>query len=164
MVEDCRVDDFMMHVALQRKQAHSVTLALVYLCVARRLNLKLDIVALPGLVFVGVPSAKCFVDVENNGRVLQKRDLVSMCHDRGSPFMEHFVTPVPSEETLDLVCTGMMQGIDNADEAGEVFKETTLLRMLMITHIKMMVREPYDSDKIFEKLFEGFVSQMDIDF
>jgi hypothetical protein len=71
---------------------------------------------------------------------------------------------VPSEETLDLVCTGMMQGIDNADEAGEVFKETTLLRMLMITHIKMMVREPYDSDKIFEKLFEGFVSQMDIDF
>ncbi|GAX27042.1 hypothetical protein FisN_9Lu361 [Fistulifera solaris] len=154
MVEDCRVDDFMMHVALQRKQAYSVMLALVYLCVAQRLDLKLDIVALPGLVLVGVRTAKCFIDVENGGRVLQKRDLVSICNYRGVPFMEHFVTSVPSHETFDLICTGMMQGIGNADEAGEEFKETTLLRMLMRTNLKMMVHEPYESDKILKHCLE----------
>jgi hypothetical protein len=149
MEDDDRVEDYMLHIVLLRKRGHSATLAVVYLCVARRLDLKCDIIALSGRFLVSIRATKCFVDGSNGGRVLQKRDLgrtssdlERISRDRGRLFQRNFLTPITPEETLDFLCHGMIN-------------EMTSLRLLMVSLIGMMVPEPYESNELLKGCFRA---------
>ncbi len=162
MENDDRVEDFMSHIVLQRKRGHSATLAVLYLCIARRLDLKCDIIALPGRFFLKIRSTKFFVDVSNGGRMLRKRDLGRIYRDlehlridRNRLFQRSVLDPITPEETLNLLCHGMMAGIGNAEEAGEEFNEMTSLRLLLVSFIGMMVDEPYEFNENLKSCFKA---------
>ncbi len=160
-------ENSLLYMALQRKRAIPLTLAILYKFVAHRLDVHVDILGLPGHVIVRIPSLHRYVDVFRGGRVLVMEDLVEICNRQNFPFQDDYLVPLTLEQTLTRICANMMNSItlhnddDNIFDNTEANDETMALRVHAVVSIQMLLREPDQTDKILETCHEGLLRRWD---
>ena len=72
-----------------------MTLAVLYKCVARRLQLQVDIIGLPGHIVIGVPSLQAYVDVFRKGRrLLTLSDCERIVNSYGHAMVPEYIQPL----------------------------------------------------------------------
>ena len=88
-------ENSMLHTSLRRRMAIPMTLAVLYKCVARRVDLPVDIIGLPGHIVIGVPSLNRYVDVFRQGRrLLTVEDCELIVNSYGHPLLPDFLLPL----------------------------------------------------------------------
>jgi regulator of sirC expression with transglutaminase-like and TPR domain len=153
------IENSFLHIGLQRKRAIPMTLAILYKGVARRLNVEVDIVGLPGQIVVGIPALGYHVDVFNGGRVLQREDLIEICNSYGHPFRDEFLDPLSPESTLSrighniMTCVGRVAGNVTAADS------SSALRLIMAISLNMTLRDPRRTEAVFGQCHMSLVSR-----
>ena len=88
-------ENSMLHTSLRRRMAIPMTLAVLYKCVARRIDLFVDIIGLPGHIVIGVPSLNRYVDVFRQGRRLMTvEDCELIVNSYGHPLLPDYLLPL----------------------------------------------------------------------
>jgi regulator of sirC expression with transglutaminase-like and TPR domain len=91
-----------LHHVLERKKGIPISLSCLYLFIARRLELPVYGVGLPGHFVVGhrTPPGVIYIDPYHHGRILTRNDCIDIVRKRGIPFQEAFLAPTPSHQIL----------------------------------------------------------------
>lgn len=91
----------MLHKALLRRTGIPMTLAVLYKCVARRIDLHVDIIGLPGHIVIGIPALDRYVDVFRKGRrLLTVMDCENIVNSYGHPFVPEYIQPLTSAQVF----------------------------------------------------------------
>ena len=85
--------------ALETKKGIPITLAILFVCVFRRLGLEASLVGLPGHVVLGFRTEdgeSSFIDVFREGNILSVADCQQICFSYGFPWQPEFLCPLPA--------------------------------------------------------------------
>ena len=94
-------DNVCIHQVLQRRLGISMSLAALYVLVARRAGFAVEAVSLPARFVVAVPApAPFWLDPARGGRVLSRHDLVAMAREAGHQFDASMLQPVSAREMV----------------------------------------------------------------
>lgn len=116
---------------LARKTGIPITLSALCLLVARRLNLPVVGVGLPGhyIVKYASPTNPIFFDPFHNGRVLEREDCIQIVNRAGLKFEEHHLSQSTHRETLVRMINNLVAAYV---QAGEVKKAQQLKEYINI--------------------------------
>lgn len=84
---------------LQTKKGIPITLAILFCCIFRRVDLDAHLIGLPGHVVLGFPEENgesCFLDVFREGEILSIDDCQQICHAYGFSWQAEFLRPLPA--------------------------------------------------------------------
>jgi regulator of sirC expression with transglutaminase-like and TPR domain len=99
----------LLDVALQRRQAIPMTLALLYKFVCRRLDIAVEVVGLPGHIVAHLPELDRFVDVFDGGKHLSEEDCSNIVHQYGFPMQPSYLNPL----SADLIVQRILNNLEN---------------------------------------------------
>jgi regulator of sirC expression with transglutaminase-like and TPR domain len=110
---------------IDRRTGNPVSLCTVLILVARRLNLPISGIGLPGhfVARYQTPEAELFIDCFNRGKVLTKADCVKYLTDMGHTLQDGYLSPVSPRRTLQRMCSNLHQiysQLEQQDEADRV--------------------------------------------
>ena len=113
---------------LARRTGSPLLLSAVYLLLAKRLNLLVHGIGLPGHFIVGhrVPRGVVFIDPHQNGRVLRKKDCEVLVRRLGYTFREEHLDPVSNR---DILARALAQMINVYSEQGATAKAKALSKL-----------------------------------
>ena len=96
---------------MDRRLGNPISLCLVYLFVARRLNLPLVGVAMPGhfILRLQSPTFTIFVDPFNGGNFLTQAECAERLKRCGYGFENDFLTPATPRRILMRICSNLHQ-------------------------------------------------------
>jgi Transglutaminase-like superfamily len=99
--------------ALDTKKGIPITLAIVYMCVARRLSLKVDLIGLPGHLVLGfvddIAGKQRFVDVFGGCRLLDLEDCQTIAGLYGVTWDSSFVQPLDPAQVFLRILNNLFQ-------------------------------------------------------
>ena len=97
-------ENSMLHTSLRRRMAIPMTLAVLYKCVARRIDLHVDIIGLPGHIVIGVPSLNRYVDVFRRGRRLMTvEDCELIVNSYGHSLLPDYLAPLTPSQVFQRI-------------------------------------------------------------
>ena len=146
----------LLNFVIETKKGIPITLAILYTCVCRRLNICVDMIGLPGhlvLGFVDDGGNRLFMDVFRGGQILTLTDCQQIVMMYGYEWQESFGEPLDPYQVFHRIlnnlsnCHGQRRHIRTvAPPFQEIlsFQE----RMLMIMH-----REPRIAGRLLERLW-----------
>ncbi len=110
---------------LQRKTGLPITLSVLCVLVARRLNLPIVGVGLPGhyIVKYALPAHPVFFDPFHKGRILQREDCIQIVNRAGFHFEEHHLSQSTHRETLVRMMNNLVAAYN---QTGDVKKSQQL--------------------------------------
>jgi regulator of sirC expression with transglutaminase-like and TPR domain len=106
---------------LDKRMGNPISLSLVYLLLARRLQLPMVGVGMPGhfICRIQTASGALFVDAFNRGKVLTKSDCVSYLVQSNYGYSESHLAPVTPRRILLRVCSNLHQSYRQLDSRAE---------------------------------------------
>ncbi|PIQ82978.1 MAG: hypothetical protein COV76_00950 [Candidatus Omnitrophica bacterium CG11_big_fil_rev_8_21_14_0_20_64_10] len=109
-----------MHHLLDRRIGAPVTLSALMLLLARRLDLPLDGIALPGHFMVRAPeiTPELYIDPFHNGRFLSRGECIQSLVESGFPYQPEFLRPVRVREILGRMLRNLILIHAERQEAG----------------------------------------------
>jgi len=115
---------------IDRRTGNPINLCLVYLFLARRLQLPMTGISLPGHFVCRYQSSadEIFVDAFNRGRFLTKADCIQFLLNGNHSLREDFLSPVSTRRTLMRVCSNLHQIYMQLEETDE----TTRLQRYLV--------------------------------
>ena len=99
----------LLDVALERRKAIPMTLAILYKFICQRLDILVEIVGLPGHIVAHVPEMDRFVDVFAGGRHLTAADCANIVTSFGFPMQQSYLNPLP----VELVVQRILNNLEN---------------------------------------------------
>ena len=107
---------------LDRRTGNPISLSLLYLLLARRLQLPIAGIGLPGHFICRYQSSteEMFVDAFNRGKLLTKADCIRYLAENYPGYQEGFLTPISTRRILLRVCSNLHQAYSNQDSTAEV--------------------------------------------
>ncbi|GAX24106.1 F-box protein 21 [Fistulifera solaris] len=153
------IENSFLNFALQRKRAIPMTLAILYKGVARRLNVEVDIIGLPGQIVVGIPALGYHVDVFNGGRVLQRENLIEICNSYGHTFDEELLHPLSPESTVSRIGHNIMTCVGRAAGNVTAAASPSALRLIMAISLNMTLRGPRHTEMVFGQCHMSLVGR-----
>lgn len=94
-------DNVCINQVLHRRLGISISLAALYMLVARRAGFMVEAISLPGRFVIAVPAPSPFwLDPTRNGRVLSRHDLVAIAREAGHQFDPTMLEPVSPREIV----------------------------------------------------------------
>ncbi len=103
-------DNVCINQVLDRRMGISISLAALYLLVARRAGFSVHGVSLPGRFVIGIPApAPLWVDPSRGGRALSRHDLVAIAREAGHQFDESMLAPVSAREMVARMLAHLMR-------------------------------------------------------
>jgi regulator of sirC expression with transglutaminase-like and TPR domain len=99
---------------LDSKLGIPITLAILYTCICRRVDLDVYLVGLPGHVVLGFstsedkdnPNTK-FIDVFRKGELLTEQDCRRICVSYNVPFLDKYIEPLPAHRVLERILNNL---------------------------------------------------------
>lgn len=118
---------------IERRTGIPITLSVIYLLVANRLDLPISGVALPGhfLVRYDGPYETLWIDPFNEGAVLSRDDCEELLRAMGYPILDEYLKPCSTRQILGRMLNNLVQVFErdeNEEKAGEVKQ---LLRVIL---------------------------------
>lgn len=95
---------------LKTKKGIPMTLAILYSCVCRRLDIQVSLVGLPGHIvssFYTEDGTRCFVDVFHRGKLLSEDGCRRICGSYNVPFQENFLAPMAPGAVLQRILNNL---------------------------------------------------------
>ena len=94
---------------MDRKKGNPINLCLLYLLLARRLNLPMTGIGLPGHFICRFQDASeaFYIDVFNQGRILTKTDCIHYLIQTPSGYRRDFLAPMASRRILMRICANL---------------------------------------------------------
>ena len=101
---------------LDTKKGIPITLAILYSCVCRRLNLRVHLVGLPGHLVLGFLTTRHpneedaevkFLDVFHKGELLTVHDCQHICASYGVPWEDKYLRPLPPNQVLQRILNNL---------------------------------------------------------
>jgi regulator of sirC expression with transglutaminase-like and TPR domain len=107
---------------LDRRTGNPISLCLVYLLVARRLQLPLAGIGMPGhfLCRYQSPTDEIYIDAFNEGRLLSKADCIRYLVQTSQGFQTGFLSPATPRRVLLRMCSNLHQIHQQLKQADEV--------------------------------------------
>lgn len=103
-------DNSFINRVLERRTGIPISLSLVYLLVAERLDMRAFGIGLPGHFIIGhggKPGA-VYLDPYQGGRFLTRNDCIELVRRRGMAFQEAFLEPTPNSQILARMMVNLM--------------------------------------------------------
>jgi regulator of sirC expression with transglutaminase-like and TPR domain len=118
---------------LARKTGIPITLSALCLLVARRLNLPVVGVGLPGhyIVKYASPTNPIFFDPFHKGRVLEREDCIQIVNRAGLKFEEHHLSQSTHRETLVRMINNLVAAYGQAGEVKKAQQLKEYIRILL---------------------------------
>lgn len=138
--------------ALTTKKAIPITLAILYKCLARRLDLNVHIVGLPGHIVISLPALEKYMDLFRDGQLLERLDIIRMVHSYGIPFAERYLDSLTPEQTLQRVCNNLRN--HNTGDGDDEDEHLTSQRLLMVLLTSLLLND-MDRERLMEKCYHG---------
>mmetsp|Transcript_16563 Transcript_16563/g.24440 ORF Transcript_16563/g.24440 Transcript_16563/m.24440 type:complete len:453 (-) Transcript_16563:421-1779(-) len=147
---------------LKSKKGIPMTLAVLFACVARRLNIVTDIIGLPGHVVLGffddTTSKQLYLDVYRGGKIMQLEECQRISSSYGFAWDDNFIRPLPPLQVYTRILNNLINchGQLPVLSAPPLFRETLAFqaRQLMLAH-----KMPY----IVERMLQDRPLTMPID-
>jgi regulator of sirC expression with transglutaminase-like and TPR domain len=107
---------------IERRKGNPVSLCIVYLLVAARLEFPLEPIGLPGHFMVGCPGDEMpfFIDPFEQGAIRERDEMLALLADRRTGFRESDLSPVPVREVLCRICRNLVNSYTAAGEPDKV--------------------------------------------
>jgi len=95
-------DNSFLHKVLERRTGIPISLSVVYLLLAQRVDVEAYGIGLPGHFIVGhqLPGRAMYVDPFGGGRLLTRQDCVEIAQRRGLTFRDAFLAPTSNAQIL----------------------------------------------------------------
>ena len=132
-----------LHRVIDRRLGIPITLATVYLCVARRLGLSLEPVNLPMHFLLkfetvsgtrrsgsGRGKAERFVDAFHGGEILSSRDCAAFLKENGVTCRAEHLRSVPDRQVLARILGNLLKIYQGQDDSRRMNRVTAMLRLL----------------------------------
>jgi regulator of sirC expression with transglutaminase-like and TPR domain len=129
---------------LQRKTGIPITLSALCLLVAKRLDLPIVGVGLPGHYIVKFASPKnpIFFDPFHKGRILKREDCIQIVNRAGFKFEEHHLSQSTHRETLVRMINNLVAAYDQTGELKKAQQLKEYIRILLNTPSSLSVKSP----------------------
>jgi regulator of sirC expression with transglutaminase-like and TPR domain len=121
-----------LHRVLELKRGIPISLAVVFLLVARRLSIPVHGVSLPQhfLLKFREPGREVFVDAFHGGTLLSARDCARFLKDAGIPFREDYLRAVPDREILRRMLGNLLRIYMAAEDVRRMHRVGAMLKLL----------------------------------
>jgi regulator of sirC expression with transglutaminase-like and TPR domain len=129
---------------LQRKTGIPITLSALCLLVAKRLDLPIVGVGLPGhyIVKFASPTNPIFFDPFHKGRILRREDCIQIVNRAGFKFEEHHLSQSTHRETLVRMINNLVAAYDQTGELKKAQQLKEYIRILLNTPSSLSVKSP----------------------
>lgn len=98
---------------LETKKGIPITLAIIYMCVARRLSVKVDLIGLPGHLVLGflddIEGKQRFVDVFSGCQLLDLKDCQTIAGSYGVAWDSSFIQPLDPAQVFMRILNNLFQ-------------------------------------------------------
>ena len=110
--------DSLLDRVIERRKGSPLSLSIVYLLVAERLDFRLEPIGLPGYFMVGCAADDLpfFVDPFDQGLMRDRDELNALLHDRRVALSTPDLSPVPVREVLCHICRTLVNGYASAGD------------------------------------------------
>ena len=137
-------DNSFFNKVLERKRGIPITLSALCLLVARRLDLPVVGVGLPGhyIVKYASPTNPIFFDPFNQGRLLQREDCIQIVNRAGVKFEEHYLSQATHRETLVRMMNNLVAAYHQTDEIEKANQLKEYIRILLNTPSSFSAKSP----------------------
>jgi len=119
-----------LHQVLERRIGIPISLSLLYLLVAQRLNVPVVGIGLPGHFMVGLQTEPVFIDCFNQGVVLYQKDCAKFLQEYGVEFESRYLDPTPNEHILARMLRNLVAIYQNRDESNQADRFSRLLAII----------------------------------
>jgi len=119
-----------LHHVLTRRIGIPISLSLLYLLIAQRLNVPVVGIGLPGHFMVGLHTEPVFIDCFNQGVILYQKDCVKFLQEYGVEFESRYLAPTPNEHILARMLRNLVAIYQNRDEPKQADRFSRLLAII----------------------------------
>ena len=119
-----------LHQVLERRIGIPISLSLLYLLIAQRLNVPVVGIGLPGHFMVGLQTEHVFIDCFNQGVVLYQKDCAKFLQEYGVEFESRYLNPTPNEHILARMLRNLVAIYQNRDESNQADRFSRLLAII----------------------------------
>jgi regulator of sirC expression with transglutaminase-like and TPR domain len=111
-------DNSFINKVLDNKMGLPITLSAICILLAKRLNLPIVGVGMPGhyIVKYSLPIEPIYFDPFHQGRLLTKKECIQIIEQFGHSFEEHFLSQSTQRETLIRMLNNLIQAYNNSNE------------------------------------------------
>jgi len=104
---------------IERRKGNPISLSIIYLLVASRLDFQLEPIGLPGHFLVGCPADEMpfFVDPFDQGLIRERNEVFVLLRDKRVTLKTADLAPVPVREVLCRVCRNLVNSYTAAGDA-----------------------------------------------
>lgn len=129
---------------LQRRTGIPITLSALCLFIAKRLNLPIAGVGLPGHYIVKYDSAThpVFFDPFHKGRILSREACINRVNSFGHKFEEYHLSPVTNRETLVRMMNNLARTYNQAGAVGKSAQLREYIKILMSSPHRLPSNSP----------------------
>ena len=126
-------DNSFINKVLDNKTGLPITLSAICILLAKRLNLPIVGVGMPGhyIVKYSLPIEPIYFDPFHQGRLLTKKECIQIVEQFGHSFEEHFLSQSTQRETLIRMLNNLIQVYNNSNETKKADILTEYIKILM---------------------------------
>jgi regulator of sirC expression with transglutaminase-like and TPR domain len=126
-------DNSFINKVLDNKTGLPITLSAICVLLAKRLNLPIVGVGMPGhyIVKYSLPIEPIYFDPFHQGRRLTKKECIQIVEQFGHSFEEHFLSQSTQRETLIRMLNNLIQVYNNSNETKKADILTEYIKILM---------------------------------
>lgn len=117
---------------LDTKIGIPITLSAVYLLVAKRINLPISGIGLPGhfTLRFSFNSSNVFLDPFNNGKILSRKECEKMVQNLGFTFTEEYLEPVTNKQIVERMLRNIILSLEKKDDKERIETMRTFIDTL----------------------------------
>ncbi|MFO7319408.1 MAG: transglutaminase-like domain-containing protein [Limnochordia bacterium] len=121
------------HRVIERRTGIPITLSVIYLLIAKRLDLPISGVAVPGhfLVRYDSPFETLWIDPFNEGAILSREDCEELLQAMGYPVIEEYLRPCTVRQIIARILTNLAQVFIREGEKAKAEDVQSLVRLLI---------------------------------
>ncbi len=119
-----------LHQVLERRIGIPISLSLLYLLIAQRLNVPVVGIGLPGHFMVGLQTEPVFIDCFNQGVALYQKDCAKFLQEYGVEFESRYLDPTPNEHILARMLRNLVAIYQNRNESKQADRFSRLLAII----------------------------------
>ena len=119
-----------LHQVLERRMGIPISLSVLYLLIAQRLNVPVVGIGLPGHFMVGLQTEPVFIDCFNQGVVLYQKDYAKFLQEYGVEFESRYLDPTPNEHILARMLRNLVAIYQKRDESNQADRFSRLLAII----------------------------------
>jgi len=118
---------------IERRTGIPITLSIVYLLIASRLNLPISGVAVPGhfLVRYDSPHETLWIDPFNEGAILSREDCEELLRSMGYPVLDEYLRPCTTRQIVARMLSNLAQVFNREGELEHADDVKALVRILL---------------------------------